>query len=107
MKESMVLESQKREFIASVVAYKEKYQEIINQINEVNSKLDSSDDNLLYDFVRKENEKTIKKIQKLLSNVEKSKKLTIARIDARINELKIIEAQEEEDLLNDDINKVI
>lgn len=94
--DSVTLKGQKARFITSVTKYNEKYEEIEKKIKNISLLLESSDDNLLYDFIRENNEKLIEKINELKSNVEDCKFKTLEKVNYQIAVLEEEERLERE-----------
>lgn len=95
---SYTLKGQRNDFINKVDSYNNKYQGVLQKIKKIDVSLDDSDDTLLYSFLRESNDKLIKKIMELKSDVEGYKQLTIAKIDRKIAELERQEKLQEASL---------
>ncbi len=102
---SSTLRRQKADFLISVANYCSKYEEILKKMEIIKELLEESDDTLLYQFLRDNNEKIVKKIGELLSEVEKSKEEAVRKIDIKIMELEEEERRERERLEQERLEK--
>lgn len=88
---SSELTTKKGEFTTAVNSFKEKYEQIYEKADKINTTISDSYDTELSQFLYEQNEKLKTKIEAIINGIDEKKAAIINDVDVKIDKLKLQE----------------